>query len=353
MRKYFVLCFLFLSFNGLTQIESWLSVKGKAGFLIAHRSNMGHLAAEHAFATEISYEKQANGEKSWHEAYGNPRYGFTLFIGSVGNKELLGTYYGGYAFTTFPIVNKKKYTFSFKVGCGLGYGSKVYDPENNILSMATSTHINAIVSLGVDNRFLIGNHAITFGIDMTHFSNAAYEVPNLGINLPYLSLGYGHKIQKASDSIITHKVFEPYWEIGGVGILSAKEIFPTEGRKYPVYGFNTMVRRYFSRAAGIELSFDFISKQAILAYNTDVSKTQVEIIQLGLYAGYIVPFNKFHLLAGMGVYLKDKYQPEDAMYHRVGMRYVFNNGINANLTLKTHWGRADYAEFGIGYTLKR
>ena len=188
---------------------------------------------------------------------------------------------------------------------------------------------------------------------MTHFSNAAYKVPNLGINLPFIGLGYAHKIQNASDSLITHSKFVPYWEIGGVGILSTKEVFPTEGRQYAVYGLNALVRRYFSRAAGMELSFDIISKQAILAYYPEISKTQSEIIQLGLYAGYLVPFNEFHLVVGMGVYLKDKFQPEDAMYHRVGMRYIFKNGINANLTLKTHWGRADYAEFGIGYTFKK
>ena len=48
-----------------------------------------------------------------------------------------------------------------------------------------------------------------------------------------------------------------------------------------------------------------------------------------------------------------KYRPEDLFYHRVGMRYVFDNGINMNLVLKSHWARADYVEYGIGYTFKR
>ena len=41
------------------------------------------------------------------------------------------------------------------------------------------------------------------------------------------------------------------------------------------------------------------------------------------------------------------------MYHRVGLRYVFANGININLVLKSHWARADYVEYGIGYTFKK
>ena len=32
------------------------------------------------------------------------------------------------------------------------------------------------------------------------------------------------------------------------------------------------------------------------------------------------------------------------------LRILLNNGLLLNLTLKTHWARADYLEYGIGYT---
>ena len=53
----------------------------------------------------------------------------------------------------------------------------------------------------------------------------------------------------------------------------------------------------------------------------------------------------------MGAYIRDYYKPEDPVYHRIGMRYQFTNGLVANFTLKTHFGRADYLELGLGYTL--
>jgi hypothetical protein len=55
---------------------------------------------------------------------------------------------------------------------------------------------------------------------------------------------------------------------------------------------------------------------------------------------------------GMGAYVKDRYQPDGPLYHRIGMRYQFSNGITANLVLKSHWAKADYVEWGIGYTFK-
>jgi len=338
--------------------DIWIEARGKIGFLAAHRSVMGHLATEHAYALEISYLIQPKGKKAWHQAYRNPVFGVTGFIGSVGNHEVLGNYYSAFAFINFPFIKTKRYTLSAKLGCGLGYGTKFYkknypDDSSSILNVAVSTPVNAHISLALENRFVFGNHSVNASIDMTHFSNGAIKVPNLGLNLPFISLGYGYRIKRSQDTVFDHGLFQKYWEFGAIGIISAKEVFPTGGKKYPVFGINLMARRYFRRKTGMEVSFDIISKQAIFQYHADVPKTQAEIIQLGLFVGYILPFDNFHILGGMGVYLRDKYFPEDRMYHRVGMRYVFDNGLNINFVLKTHWARADYVEYGIGYTFKR
>ena len=50
--------------------------------------------------------------------------------------------------------------------------------------------------------------------------------------------------------------------------------------------------------------------------------------------------------------MKDRYDMDNELYHRVGMRYQFDNGLLLNMVLKTHWAKADYVEYGIGYTLK-
>ena len=52
----------------------------------------------------------------------------------------------------------------------------------------------------------------------------------------------------------------------------------------------------------------------------------------------------------MGAYFKDKYQPESTFYHRIGMRYYFKGGWHANLVLRSNFAKADFVEYGIGYT---
>ncbi len=333
--------------------DIWIEGRAKVGFLAAHRSIMGHIAKEHAFAGEISYMIQPKGRRNWQEAYRYPVYGVTAFFGSVGNKELLGNYGGAFAFINFNFVKRKRYTLSGKMGCGLGFSGKYYDSESNILNVAVSTPISAHITMALENRFVFGRHSINASIDATHFSNGAFKVPNLGLNLPFFSVGYGYKVKETRDTTFTHSEFKKKWEFGAVAFGSAKEIFPTEGRKYPVLGLNLVSRRYFGPRAGMELTFDVISKQSILGYKPQVPKTQADIIQMGVFVGYLLPLDHFHLITGMGVYVRDKYSPQDAFYHRVGMRYIFDNGININLVLKSHWARADYVEYGIGYTFKR
>jgi hypothetical protein len=354
MKKVVVLILILNTIQCFGQKETWVEARGKAGFLVAHRSAMGHLATEHAFATEISYMFRGNGEKNWHDSYKNPFFGVTGFFGSVGNRELMGNYLGAYAFISIPLIKTRHYSFSGRMGTGLGYAFKTWNADENVLSIGVSTHLNALVSLAVENKFEFGNHSINSIIDMTHFSNGAIKVPNLGLNLPYISLGYGYRIRKAEPiNRLEYKTFDRKWEFGAISFLSAQEVFPVGGKKYPIYGVNAVARRYFKQTVGAVVSFDFIHKQSVLVFHEDVPKTQAEIIQLGVFAGYLLPMENFHLVVGMGYYVRDKFKPQDKFYHRVGMRYVFDNGINVNLVLKSHWARADYVEYGIGYTFKR
>ena len=184
MKRTLLLLLLFVNSLAFGQDDVWIEGRGKFGFLAAHRAVMGHLATEHAAAIEVSYLRRGLGAKAWHDAYNKPFYGITGFFGSTGNRDLLGYYIGTYGFISYPLIQIKNYTFSGKLGAGLGYGTKVYDPDNNILSIPVSTHFNAMVCLGVESRFFFGDNEIVLGLDMTHFSNGATKVPNLGINLP-------------------------------------------------------------------------------------------------------------------------------------------------------------------------
>lgn len=356
LRLSVFLCVLNCSMTSLGQgNDTWgFEARFKSGFLIGHRAVMGHLVEDHSYAAELTYVFRTNGQKSWHSQYKYPEIGITGFAGSAGNREVLGNFFGAYSYISFPFVAKPKFRFNGKLGCGLGYGTRQYDEVENPKNVAISTPVNALICMGVDARYYFRNNWVSFGVDMTHFSNGAYKVPNIGLNLPYVSLAYGHYF-KSSEQVMESP--EMWWMpkrkilLGATAILSAKEVFPTNGKRYPVYALSLHARTFLKPKMGWELSLDLISKQSILAYRPEIPKTQAEIFQVGVFGGYLLPLDRFHFVLGMGYYLKDRFQPEDAVYHRVGIRYYLKNGIHLNMVLKSHWARADYVEWGIGYSL--
>lgn len=328
-----------------------IEIKPKVGFLVAKRGEVAHLPTSHTYSGEISFVIHTNGKKDWHKVFNYPTIGATIIGLSAGNNKVLGTFWGTYAFIEFPFVKTKQYQLTGKLGNGLALGTKVYNPIVDPKNSVVSTHLNALVCFGLQNRFTFNRSQIVLGIDLTHCSNGAFKVPNIGINMPFLSIGYGYRF-KTTERDTVRKQSLPFRKIlyGVTTIYSHKEIFPTGQGKLPVYGISSFARYFFNQKVGYEVALDIVSKQVIFRYKPEIQKNQLDVIQVGIYAGYLLPLDRFHLVLGMGMNIRDKYQPESFLYHRIGMRYCFENGMNLNAVLRSNWAKADFVEWGIGYT---
>ncbi len=356
MRMTFWLLFGFImfSFSSVSQKREWgIEMNPKLGFLLAHRGVMGHLPREHAIGGEITYFISTNGTKNYHKAYNFPKVGLTLFGSTVGNNRILGQVVGVYTFIDFPFKKTNSFELSGRLGAGGSWNTKVFDQDLNPKNVAMSTHVNALICFGLRSRFYLGEakktHIIA-GIDLTHCSNGSTKVPNLGINLPYISLGLGHTFHQVEKSKSPDSFVPKKWNLTAIGIISAKEVFPTGGKKYPIYALSLVGKKIFTPKTGMELGLDFIYKTSINAYKPQIHKTKEGIAQIGLYCGYVLPLDKLQFVLGMGLYVRDEYFPDSRMYHRLGMRYQLTDKLLLNFTLKTHWAKADYVEYGIGYT---
>jgi hypothetical protein len=349
-----IILVLFNAFSITAQEHTWgLEVRQKAGFLVAHRGTMAHLPQRIGYPTEIVWYRKPAGNRKWHDAYRLPEHGATLFHGSVGNDSILGKFTGVYGFVQVPIIRPtSSFRLDWQFGTGLGYTPKIYDPIKNPKNIAIGSHVNGMMCLGLYSKYYFGPNKIALGLDITHFSNGSFGVPNLGINMFYLSMGYARSLGKMKINQRVFPLADKYkqWNMGATGVLTMKETYNDNPKKYPVFGINIHARRFFRPKAGMEISLDLISKQAIKAYFPEIPKTQWEMFQMGIFAAYLLPLDHFHFVFGMGAYVKDKFKPEDPLYHKIGCRYLFNNGLIAQWVLKTHFGRADYLEAGIGYS---
>ena len=338
-----------LCFGSYLKAQPGFEYRQKVGFLLAHRGLMAHLPEAPAVAAEFSYIYRAHDAKLWHTAYRQPLVGGTFFIGSVGNNQILGRFAGLYGFVELPIVKLKKYRLDFKFATGLGYTNRPFDEVLNPANVAIGSRMNAMMCFALKNSWRMQDYGLTFGLDMTHFSNASYQMPNLGVNVPYLSLGVQKFVAPEQKENPRPELKRPDLQFGLTGIVSGKEMNPKGVGRFPVFAASLFARKYLGPKAGLEASIDIIYKTSLLSHPSYPQAAGLDPLQIGLFIGYIQPFDRLHFIYGAGFYLRDILRPDEFVYLRLGSRYALNTKLDAIATLKTHYAKADYMELGLAY----
>lgn len=328
----------------------------KIGFLLPHRSVMKHLVQGHSHAGELTLMVQTSGQNEWENSYNLPRYGVTAYFSDFGFKDVLGQAGGAYLFSELPFAKKNGWSFNNKLGFGLAYVSRIFDQTENPKNNSVSTHFNSLVVIGLQVNKQFNQNELSLGVDMTHISNGAAKMPNLGLNVPYLSFGYTRYFHTMNYQSSKNEELHPYlkmrknWQLNLVGIGSSRQVYPTGGANYLVSAIGVYTSKQIKRKVAFDLGFDFMLNQAHQA-RTEETASQLDLLQVGVYGGYVLPINKLSFTLGFGAYIKNKFNLDGMIYNRFGCRYQFHDRWSINATIKAHWGRADYFEYGLIYRL--
>lgn len=352
-KAFLIFAFLIIYVNSYSQKTYGVDASFKHGFLMVHRSTMSHLPQEHVQACEVSIFKRMQNFKEWHKTFHYPEVGAALLYSESGNTPVLGRFYGAFAFLRLRFFEHKKSGFYVKLGSGLGYSSKVFNQENNPKNNAISSHVNALIQFSFLYQYRFQKNRLGFGLDMTHFSNGATTLPNLGLNYAYFTVHVGRYLEQE----IKHKDFthfdsnpnEKQWNYSIIAIGSTEDTYPLGNKKKPLLALRASAQKSFKPGVGFESGMDWMYKPSVDSYKPFTTKNPETTIMMGLYASYFAQLNRLQIHLGMGTYLRDEYDWEGMLYHRMGFKYVFPKGLLLNLTLKSHWAKADYVEYGIGY----
>ena len=332
-----------------------IGIKGQLGFIIPHHTVMQYLVQGHAQLGEIYFEKLASGKKNWHRIYNQPEIGLALNIGNMGNTEALG-----YGITLIPymklhMIKKEKFHFNARIGTGIGYLTEHFDRLENNKNVAIGSGLNITASLQFEPEWKLKHYDIGFGFAFLHYSNGAFKMPNLGINIPAMSFHIGYKLNNLPMNIRTEAPAEKWkpihqWDI--LLSLGVKEIFPTGGAKFPVYNLSSTFRRMYSEKSnfllGADLNYNGAHHSSIDRITVgEVSK--LSTVRLGFTVGYGLTMDEFMMFIQQGVYALNIHEYDGWFYHRVGGKYTLNDHYNFSFSLKTHFAKADTFELGVGY----
>lgn len=332
-----------------------LSLRWHGGFLFAHHPDMRHLVTRHLQGFELNYQRRFSGQKDWHHAYNMPSWGISgLVVPGVNPK--VGSALAVFPYYYLPLTGDKSVQLNIKVGAGLGVLTKRYKRVENHKNNAISTHLNAAIQLGLDLRVkILPRLNWETGLFITHLSNGAVRMPNLGLNFITVSSGVSYRLSPTPQPATQNAPFERnkniQWSLfAGAGL---KQSQVGQSHILPAVTVQLLAEkrltRKFSLGAGAELNYN---KALPLVYEAkNVVAGPAAPLRGGLLVSTTFHFGRMALFVQAGGYVLDTALLDGRIFNRFGIRHDVTDRLRLNLSLRTHFAKADHFEVGLVYRL--
>jgi hypothetical protein len=356
------LLMVFLLMTAITNAQSAFDnreivIRGHYGYIWAHREKIENIVTGHTSGFEISFQKQTDGSKWWQVVHHYPQTGFSFIHLNLANEDLLGDANAVVGYIKLPFVRKNRFQFALQISAGLGYLQKRWQRTEDYQNLAIGSHINATIQFIGETRFRISDRIfLNLNYGVTHFSNGAFHVPNLGVNNFSLNGGLTYNLGEPAKYLNPEiPELDRSWQLDVLYGLGVKEEFPPAGPQFFAHTISTSFLKPFTHVSNLSLGLDFfydLSLQHVITEPISKSELRKKMFRSGIHAGYEMAINRFTVLFHMGVYTIDNSKKDGSVYHRTGLKYRISDHLFANLTLKTHYFRADFVELGLGWKFR-
>ncbi len=318
---------------------------------------LDYLVKDDIYSLDLSLRFPATGKDYWEELYHYPETGIGVSYWNLGNDEVLGKAWSLYGFINVPLYRSPgKFSINYQVSLGGAYLTKSFDWYSNHLNRAMSSPVNIYVRLGLDGKIELSPRSqLVFEAGTSHFSNGKTKSPNYGINAGTVSVGFNYLINNDKYEInepeipaIKNQYIQSLIYLGGVKVYDN-----LLNRKYLTSSLSYNAERVLSHrrriGVGADLSYDGSISEALQEAEgipeNDISK----MIRFGLHISYSAQYKR--LVAGIqvGYYLYSKYTVLTRLYNKLTVQYFITSRIVGSMAVKSHWGKADCFEYGLGY----
>lgn len=304
------------------------------------------------------------------------------------SKGFLGSYYGAVGRISIVLFQAGKTDFMLTPGFGFGYATQTY--YMNPTNILVGSHINFTAQIGAKVATPIGKSTrLVGGIDLYHYSNAAFRNPNDGINAINASIGIDQDINAAAPPT-AQKLFTNYEKHSfefGFG-LGRRGLVQTGGGLDPVgypanvayqrtassdlyqsglyAGYNYRVSPVLSLRAGIDAVYYFRTLDTIKDVHHFYATYQelgssYDRWRMGASLGAELWLGKFSLPVNFGHYIhyhyfeptnQKGYAPPD-FYWSFGARYYLTPWLALEAKQYLHRTQADFANFGLVFKIRK
>ncbi len=323
------------------------------GFIFAHSEAVQNTKGANPNSIEAKIAWQRTDSAVWNLCNCYPRKGITIAYYDF-NTPILGS---GFSATYFlePVYKlSSKLSFSFRAAAGLVYMNNKFDstknPANQSYSTALSMH--TLVGLGLWYK-MNDNWSINASFNYQHTSNGGLKQPNKGVNFPTAGLLLSYQKQKSNyySGVRTrnkHWKGKPWrWDATVFGI--ARRSLNGTNERLLLLGLNTQAAKQVGRMNNITIGAEVYTDEQ-LRLHLKQDSISASPVKVGLMLGHEFILGKFLFTQHLGAYLFDQTPYYDAIYHRWGIRYRFNQNLGLGLSLKAHRHIAEFIDLRITYS---
>ncbi|CAN5349431.1 hypothetical protein BH10BAC1_BH10BAC1_09660 [soil metagenome] len=334
-----------------------LMVDGHCGYIISHRGSIVHLIKGQIGGAELNYIFRTSGKQPWQAMHSYPDFGVSYMHLYLANPAEIGNLDAVYPYVNLR-VNKMRRSVKMyvRVGVGLAWMSKPFDRITNHKNNAIGSYLNGFVNLRFSSSYMLSpSWRLDAGVGLTHASNGAVKTPNLGLNMATINLGLGYvfgnkKLVMRNDSVFPKIIHR--WHPSIISTFGFKELEHPLGNKYLSYSASANL--YYSTGykskfgTGVEFVYSNANRKKLESDSISTERIK-DVLKIGVKGGYAFVIDRLSIPIDFGIYVYQNDRLNERFFHRIGFRYMVTKHVIANVTLYTHWAKADYFEWGVGY----
>ena len=340
------------TFVDSVKVAKVLGLKIHQGFILIHSKSIRHIKNSYPTGLEFDFAWHKTSQKSWASCHCYPKTGIATSIWNYDNPEVLGFGITSMFYIEPVFSAKNMVSFSLRAAFGLSYQSKPHDPDLNPKNLSYSTYVAFPLQLGGSAHFrLKPNWYLDVTAVYNHFSNGGIKEPNKGVNWPTAALGVSYYLKTP---IFTDRVKKNWRE------------YQDPLKRFDItflMAFKEPVSKLYMFSPGLELKYSYqVSRINALTFGTEfmadnfasykMKRDNIDENHLkwSVALGNEFLLGKFLFSQQIGVYLYNKYEVQDALYHRWGLVYRINSKVSAGINLKVHRHIADFLDFRLTYS---
>lgn len=269
--------------------------------------------------------------------------------------DLFGDSYSVLAGLNISLAKYKYAELLVSPAFGLTYTGKTYFSNGNPI---ISSHLNfaSRINLKILSA-LTQRTALTAGVDVLHYSNAAFRVPNNGMNAFSATVGIVHalgtpntkkQVVKETDSSYSKHSIDIGINIGQRGVFRSKEGIVKAG----LYtGYNYRISEVLALGTGLDAVYVRTPfSLADYAYTHQSYGSSYDHFRLGAAIGPDLIMGRLTVMAKYGYYLHYNSFRNNHTYWTAGLKYRVIDWLAVQSKIYLHKTEADFAGFGILFT---